>query len=288
MRWLVLLLLFSASGCIGSWRRADLRSKALKEIYDERGFDITRAQFHDMWSARDRVIYAGCVRFDEPCRTTFSVDGKYCFELGAEKSCFRVTERDGRTFVIRESEREAAATERWLYERLDADFREHAAEADETAELQAAALETPPTHPSSFWMNARATLQVPEPNFGLQAQAGYRHWFEHYFLLAVGGGYENALIDGTGMAKHSVLLTARLEFSAYDEHAPKRANLPIITGYFGMTGVIGVDPTASWTTRVFMGVSALLPISIEFGYALTSFDRTQQVGNFYVAVGLGF
>ncbi|MGV3621385.1 MAG: hypothetical protein ACO1OB_11245 [Archangium sp.] len=251
---------------------------------------IERKRFISLWEKRDRTIYVGCARLDEPCRVDSNQPDTWCFKWGVEFSCYEVTEREGRTFVKRTATSDATATERWLFARLDPEFRDHDQTASKLAEDRALETEQPPQHPSSFWFNARAALQLLSTHMGLQLQGGYRHWFEHYFLLSVGGGYERSVVrsDGSGMALDSVLFTTRLEFATYDDHAVKRANLPAISAWVGMTGVLGVEPFTSWTTRTFVGVGSIIPISIELGYAVTFIDRGQQRGNFYLAIGLGF
>ncbi|PZR13882.1 MAG: hypothetical protein DI536_11155 [Archangium gephyra] len=289
MRWLALSVLIAASGCVGLSRRAEFRAQTLRERYATTGIPVERARFIEQWERRDKTIYLGCARLDEPCRGAATEPDTFCFVWGAEKSCFKVTEHDGRTFLARADKTEAKTTEEWVFARLDPEFQMHDAEASALAEVKALEEEQPPENANSFWFNARATLQLLATNVGLQLQGGYRRWFEHYFLLSVGGGYERSVVrTDSGMGRDSVLFTTRLEFSTFDQHTAKRANLPGISAWVGITGVLGVEPDVSWTTRTFVGLSAIVPFSFEFGYAVTFIDRDRQLGNVYIATGLGF
>lgn len=289
VRWFALSVLIAASGCVGLSRRAEFRAQTLRERYATTGIPVERARFIELWEQRDRTIYLGCARLDEPCRVESTKPDTYCFAWGAEKGCFTVAEHDGRTFLVRSDASEAMTTEAWVFARLDPQFREHDTEARALAEVKALEEEQPPENANSFWLNARTTLQLPATNIGLQVQGGYRRWLEHAFLLSVGVGYERSVVrTDSGMGRDSVLFTTRLEFSTFDQNTRRRANLPGISAWVGLTGVLGVEPHVSWTTRTFVGFSAIVPFSLELGYAVTFIDPQRQLGNFYVATGLGF
>lgn len=286
MRRLVLFTLLFTTGCVATWRRGDVRARVLREHYATAGVATSRETFVRLWESRPTTIDLGCPALTSPCRVGSVSADDYCFVWGAERACFGVVELDGTTRLVRSDKHEADTTERWIYARLDPSFRELDALAIDTAELEVQRLETPPADASSFWINAKSTLQLPSTNLGLQVQAGYRRWLEHYVLVSVGGGYERSLITNrdSGMARDSILFTGRIELSVY---YPGLANLPAISGYFGLTGVLGVMDQPSWTTRVFVGFSSIIPLTGELGYAVTSFAGDNVLGNFYVGLGLG-
>jgi hypothetical protein len=199
-----------------------------------------------------------------------------------------VLERDDRLQLERTTDSHAEATERWIYAALDPAFEVASASAADAAEAEVLAEETPPVDANSFWAAARGVAQLPLATIGFQVQGGYRRWLEHYALLSVGVGYERTVTAERGFREpvDAALFTARIELSPYDAKAKHRAQLPVISAFFGLSGVLGITPQTSWGTRVYVGISAIVPLSVELGYSLSSFPRG-DLGQFYVAAGFG-
>ncbi len=285
--WALLTWWVVGSGCVGLWRRAEVESRLVREHYAVTFVRTDLQSFERLWNSLDWSAPMGCLSLVQPCRITPQNDPLRCFQWGVEDACFVVTEGADGLRVARSEGKPAAATERWLYEQLDPAFAETRETAEFIADAEVGADEMPPPNANSFWATTRAAVQVPQWSVGQHVQGGWRRWLEHSLLLNLGGGYERTYTTPTELIpRDAVLLTARLELSSFDALAPRRAFLPLVSAYFGITGVLGVSPAPSWTTRAYVGVSAIVPVSFELGYALASSPRG-SVGQFYVAAGLG-
>ncbi|MFT3707704.1 MAG: hypothetical protein QM817_08555 [Archangium sp.] len=283
MRARGLLFLLLLPGCVATWRRTEVETRILREHYATT--TLSSEDLKALWESLEPVIASGCLSFSKPCRVpqTEALD-TFCFQWGKEHTCFKV---EG-TGVARIDGGKDRFTERWIYEQLDPTFKTTLETAEQKAEEEVSAEEVAPLDANSFWATAKAVVNAPLFTLGLQVQGGFRRWVEHYVVLSVGGGYERTFTSsrGFGEPRDALLFTGRFELSMFDPTAQKRLNLPPISAYVGLTGVLGVTPLPSWTTRGFVGISAVVPVSIELGYALSALPQG-TLGQFYLAAGLG-
>ncbi|HEY1088912.1 MAG TPA: hypothetical protein VGE37_14510 [Archangium sp.] len=285
--WLAVLVVCSTTGCIGAWRRDQVTAQRLREHYATTGAPARAEKLRQLWEALEPSQSLGCLSVLRPCRDE-SPAGSFCFRWGEERSCFKVNEANEQLQLTRADETHAEATERWLYSTLDPSFDVASEAASAAAEEQVRAEERLPADPNTFWAAARGAVQIPQVIIGLQVQGGYRRWLDRFLLLSVGGGYERTLTTTRGLLepRDAALLTARLELSTYDPLAKHRAHLPFASLYLGLTGVLGVTPAASWGTRAYVGFSAIVPLSFEVGWAVSSLPSA-TLGQLYLGVGFG-
>lgn len=285
--WLAFLAVCSTTGCLGAWRRDQVTAERLREHYATTGAPARAEKLRELWEGLEPNQQLGCMSLLRPCRDESPADA-FCFRWGEQRSCFKVNEANDQLQLTRADEGHAEATERWLYATLDPSFDATNAAASAAAEEQVSAEERLTDDPNTFWAAARGAVQIPAVIIGLQAQGGYRRWLDRFLLLSVGGGYERTVTTTRGLLepRDAVLLTARLEVSSYDPLAKKRAHLPVASIYLGLTGVLGVTPVASWGTRAFVGFSAIVPLSFEIGWAVSSLPSA-TLGQLYLGVGFG-
>lgn len=288
MRALALVVVtLSTTSCVATLKRTHAQNRLLREHYARTPIVTTRAAVNTVWhrlAPTEPIGPAECFSITAPCREP----EPFCLRWGDHRGCFALSGDDDALVVSRRDQEEPGAIDRWLYEHLDPANAAVLEATERLASEEVLAQETVPRDANTFWLGAKATAHVPLWAVGLQVQGGYRRWLEHYFLVSVGGGYERTLTSLTSaVTRDALLVTARAEFSVYEPKVVKQLNLPGVSGYFGLTGVIGVTPAPSWTTRAFIGFgNTVVPLSIELGYALTSADR-QTFNNLYLAVGLG-
>lgn len=275
------------TGCIATWRRDAVEANLLREHYATDGVHRPVSELEATWSSLEWPSTLGCLSVAQPCRVAGKA-GEFCFQWGDERACFTAKPNERGYQLIAFDDRTPEAIERWLYERLDPEFAANRELASRVADAQVTAEEVPPSNANSFWAATRAVIQIPLATIGAQVQGGLRRWLEPYVLVNIGGGYERTFTNarGFGEPRDAILLTARLELSTFDQLAKKRANLPVLSAYVGLTGALGVSPELSWGTRVFLGVSAIVPFSVELGYSVSSLPQG-TVGQFYVAAGFG-
>lgn len=274
------LLLLVLPGCMATWRREQVRSRMMHEHYTTVPIDSPRMTMRELWDSVQSATDLGCLDLVSPCRLPRQ---PLCFLWGKDRTCF-----DDTGHLAQRHDARTAYTEQWVYEQLDPQFAATKERAVLAADAEVLAEETVPPDANSFWATTRAVVQMPVFSIGQQFQAGYRRWLEHYLLLSFGGGYERTYTTprGFGEPRDAILFTARFELSVLDEAARRRLNIPSISAYVGLTGVLGVTPTSSWMTRGFLGISAsVVPLSIELGYALGAFQQG-TLSQFYVAAGL--
>jgi hypothetical protein len=286
MRGAALAVLLCTSGCIATWRRDEVQARLTHEHYAQAPITNARTTLEQLWESLQPANEFGCLTLIRPCRVPVqSAPHTFCFAWGKERTCF---ESDAEGRVKRLADARPTATERWIYEELDPDFAATQERFALAADDEISAQEHQPIDASSFWASARAVVQAPLFTLGVQAQGGYRRWLEPYLLLSVGAGYERTFTPPRGFdePRDALLFTTRLELSVFDDSARQRLNLPPVSAYFGLTGVLGVTPVPSWTTRGFVGVSAVVPVSIELGYALSAFQNA-TLGQLYLAAGFG-
>ena len=58
-----------------------------------------------------------------------------------------------------------------------------------------------------------------------------------------------------------------------------------MSGYFGLTGVVTLAAQPTWTTRAFLGISCIVPLSFELGISVSG--EPAAAPHLYLAVGLG-
>ena len=276
MRLVLLLLLLP--GCIATLRREEVQGRMLREHY---ATTTSLKELRELWESLDPIAEVGCLSITRPCRVP---EAPLCMLWGKERTCF-----DAMTGRIASPDRGYTTfTEQWVYEQLDPQFASTKDRVAEVADAEVSKEETDPVDANSFWATTRAVVQVPVFSIGQQFQAGYRRWLEHYLLVGLGAGYERTYTAprGFGEPRDSILFTARFELSVLDEKARKRLNLPPVSAYVGLTGVLGVTPTTSWMTRAFVGITtSVVPISIELGYGLGVYPQA-TLAQFYIAAGL--
>lgn len=288
MRCLAILLVAAfSSGCIATWRRAEVESRLLREHYASAGLPIARERLKALHARLLATTEAGCASIVRPCRAQSRSDDVFCFAWGSEDGCFQAIEGGDGLQLHGLKENHSSAIERWLFKALDPSFAEVTNTAAAVANAEIEPEEKPPTDANSFWAALRGVVQVPQATIGAQLQGGFRRWLEPYLLLNVGGGYERTFGRvNAEQPSDAILFTARAEFSAFDGLAKSRLNLPVLSAYIGITGVLGVAPQASWSTRAYIGVSSIVPFSVELGYSVAAFTMGAP-GQFYVAAGFG-
>lgn len=307
-----LAILLVGSGCFPQGRRALRTGESITRHYETTPIPSAsrRAVMDAVTSLPQPFLFGpsmGCLSTDTPCLVTQPprIDGPvdFCLMWGSEVTCHWIEEAPGGGFVRRAGVQQAfktikgapvrlppSETERWLYQKLDLSFSEVRTIAESTADAEIAKAEEAPRNESSFWVQTRAVLSVPVFTLGVQAQGGYRRWLSEYVLLAVGGGYEHTVTTPTVAAdpRHAVLVTMRFDLSSFDGLALNKRgfHLPVLSAYFGLTGVVGVSPTATWGMRSFVGFSSIVPLSFELGVAVNAWPGFTSA-NLYLGAGLG-
>lgn len=285
------VLALAATSCVTEWKREEARVRHIREHYEAQGVDADRAQLDALLSKLEWVVDRGCPQLREPCRVLpepGQAPEVRCFQWGSEASCLRVT--GTRALQLeRLDPRAGRSIELWLLEHLDPHFAQVSDDARRAAQREVFDTEPAPFSANSVWIAARVTFQAPTVSIGFQAQGGWRKWLTENTLVSLGAGYERSVLTSTGllMPIDSVLFTARYEVGSHSEASARRFDLPDLSGYFGVTGVLGVDPVLAWTTRGFVGFSAIVPVTLELGYAVSALPG-RVVSNFYVSAGLGF
>ena len=228
-----------------------------------------------------------CLSFDAPCLASLATlpdTRAFCLRWGRNQECFVVKEVPG-GLAVTPAPKRWGMVEQWLFRALDPDAVATRERASVLAAEQVALSESTPVRQGSFWVQARATASVFE-NLGLQVQGGYRRWLSQYVLVSAGGGYERTVASLGPWPRDAMLLTARAELSSYDaEWQRAHLGLPVLSGYFGLTGVISLAAEPQWTTRAYVGFSCIVPLSFEFGVSVSA--RMSSEPHLYLAAGLG-
>lgn len=293
-RALLACLLLSQSACLPAIRRS-LRTDELLWAHYERApiKGQTDATVKELVGSLPADSTLGCLSITQPCRGTTQPKTDFCLHWGDDRSCHD-TEETAEGLIVRPLKQMPRAlevfqaTHRWLYSTLDQDFERAEEEAAAQAEQEIAATEERPVSVHSFWAQLRAVAQLPAFRFGLHAQGGYRRWLSQYLLVSVGAGYERHLVGARGLSviENALLLTARVELSSYQPEVSQRLGLPAISGYLGLTCLVGLE-RESFGTRAFVGVSSIVPISFELGIDVSVRGNVALPPNLYLAAGFG-
>jgi hypothetical protein len=291
---LVLAAALLASGCLSQARRAMRTDAALLTHYSQA--PIAGVGMEQLDALLDTLPLAQplCLSLSAPCVTDVSapreLERTFCLRWGRTATCF-LAQQVPEGLGVRALSQEVlwGPAHGWLFEALDPLFEAVRGQAQEQADDEVARSEERSVAVNTFWAQLRGAGVWP--TLGAQVQGGYRRWLSQYVLVSAGGGYERGLLafSGAPLRRDAVLLTARVELSSYDEAFSKRWwGLPALAGHFGVTGAIGVGPTAGWAMRGFVGFSCIVPLSFELGVALERFPNSTATGpRFYLAAGLG-
>lgn len=284
-----------SSGCLSQARRqlrvdAELNAHYQREAIPGASVEQLDALLNTLPSGEP-----WCLSVRTPCAGDFAAptaqERRFCLRWGDNASCYLARQLPA-GLEVRSQAREVEwePLNRWLFEALDPSLEVLRSAARARADEEVSRSEQRTVSVNTFWAQARLAGAVP--TFGFQVQGGYRRWLSQYLLVSVGGGYERGLIAFSGGAfrRDSVLLTARVELSSYDEAFSSRwLGLPLIAGHLGFTAVVGVGPTAGWAMRGFVGFScSLVPLAFELGVANDRVANSSDTGlRFYLAAGLG-
>lgn len=288
LRWWQVAVFLLFAGCLPQARRALHTEPLLLANYAHVPMSISLETVDELLE-RLKVPDGGlCIPLLEPCLVSLSADPDvraFCLRWHKKDQCFVAhAERAG---VLLTSGTSWTPTQAWLCRTLDPDWQMRRTQAELVADEEVGASERAPVTMSAFWAQARATGSLGSAvGIGVQAQGGYRRWLSQYLLVSVGAGYERGLVRAGPGSADALMFTARLEISSFDEAWQKtHLGLPALSGYFGISGVVGLSTQPTWTTRAFVGLSCIVPLSFELG-----FEVANEVGGGprpYAAVGLG-
>ena len=295
MRSPLILVLLTLTACLPAARRALRADELLQEHYQHEPIQgQTRASVKDVVQSLPQVTLLGCLSALQPCQAPTLPNTDLCLRWGESTGCHTTEDTPSgvlvRPFTPRPLDpRPFDSVDRWLYASLDEGFDDVVKRAEAQADDEISVSEERPVSAHTFWAQARAVVRVPALRLGLQVQGGYRRWLSQYVLVSVGGGYERHAAGALGVAfvRDAALITARLEFSSYQPDVQARLlSLPVVAGYVGLTGVLGVSGEG-WSTRTFIGFSSVVPISVELGLEVAVMRGVPTAPNLYVAAGLG-
>lgn len=282
-----LLIVLTASGCLREARTTEL----LRARYETAGLRVsTRAAIDSLVDALS-ISEGVCLSVDAPCRlspdhraTTAGAD--LCLQWGRDIECFAITEQTPSVLIKPLNAATPGRIALWLFARLDPAT---AAAASEQADHEISALEqASPENASSVWANGRLIFAAPQLEAGVQVQGGYRRWLSSYLLLSAGGGYEQVLLprSRSALLREALLLTARLEFSSVTMRS-RVLNVPWLTAYMGATAAFVLGTGGGLGMRGFVGVSSLIPVSVELGVSVLSVQGVSPRPAFFIAAGFG-
>ena len=248
------------------------------------------------WLESLDVVGLVCLRLSEPCLlegATFSSSKlNFCLVRGGKVSGCFVTEPTESGVLVSSIEGEARVWElEQMMKRFDLNAHallENAVAAEVDSRMETDAREVGAW---TFSGSVGALVGIPKgPSPSLLLRLGVRRWLSPYLIVGLAPGYERRLFSDPGSPRDSVGLTAKVEFSWFDEDAKKmaqRLNLPLLSAFLGLTSSLGLFPEQVIASqRVFVGLQ-LLFLFIEAGVVVGAAPGASPSPSFYLAVGFG-